>query len=104
MNQPPAVFNAIRLGTFPVPVIVNYDPHWPQRFWLEGFNNEDGNRLQGLSISCLLFQVLGIPIALKYGVWKTPAGLIPLYEIIPLWADLSPFFLAAGAKFCIGEC
>jgi hypothetical protein len=102
-DQPPAVQDAIRRGQFPVPVLVNYDPHWPRRCWLAGFNNEDDNRLHWMSFSFLLFQGICLPLALRYGVWKTSAGWIPLYKVIPLWAELTPFFLAAAAKFCEGE-
>jgi hypothetical protein len=103
-DQPPAVRDAIRQGRLPVPVVVTYDPDWPQRCWLDGFNNEEDNRIHWMSASFLLFQGICMPLALKYGVWKTAAGRIPLYKVIPLWAELVPFFLAAAAKFCEGEC
>jgi hypothetical protein len=102
-DQPPAFRDALRQGQFPLPVLVNYDPQWPQRCWLAGFNNEDDNRLHWMSLSFLLFQGLCLSLALWYGVWKTPAGWLPLYKVIPLWAELTPFFLAAVCKFCEGE-
>jgi hypothetical protein len=102
-DQPPGICDAIRQGRFPVPVHIAYDPVWPQRCWLVGFDNQEDNRLHWMSASFLLFQVICLPMALKYGVWKTEAGVVPLYKLIPLWAELTPFFLAAVAKFCEGE-
>jgi hypothetical protein len=102
-DQPPPVRDAIQGGRFPVPVPITYDPEWPQRCWLVGFDDQENTRLHWMSASCLLFQALCMPMTLKYGVWTTAAGRIPLYKVIPLWADLTPFFLAAVAKFCIGE-
>jgi len=103
-NQPQGVRNAVQVGRLPVPVLVSYDPQWPQRCWLDGFDNQEDNRLHWMSASFLLFQVLSMPLALQFGVWKTAGGAIPLYKVIPLWAELLPFFLAAMAKFCEGEC
>jgi hypothetical protein len=102
-GQPPAIRDAIQQGRLPLPVIVNYDPHWPPRYWLAGWSNEEPNRVHFMFMSILLFQGICLPIALKWGAWKTSVGWIPLYKIIPLWAALTPFFLAAVAKFCEGE-
>jgi hypothetical protein len=103
-GQPQAVRDALRPGGLPAPVLVTYDPDWPQRCWLAGFNNEEDNRIYWMEASFLLFQGLCLPLALRFGVWKTAVGRIPLYKVIPLWAGLTPFLLAAVAKFCEGEC
>jgi hypothetical protein len=34
---------------------------------------------------------------------KASAGSIPLITLVPFWADMVPFFLAACAKFAAGE-
>jgi hypothetical protein len=103
-DQPPPIQDALRQGRFPVPALLSYDRDWPQRCWLVGFNNEEDNRLHWMSFAFLMFQGFCLPVALKFGVWKTGAGIVPLYKLVPLWAQLTPFFLAAVAKFCEGEC
>jgi hypothetical protein len=102
-DQPLPIREAIRLARFPIPVHISYDHDWPQRCWIAKFDNEDGNRLYFLSLSFLTFQLVFLPLALTYGVWRTEEGVVPLYEMVPLWAQLTPFFLAAAGKFCIGE-
>lgn len=102
-DQPLPIREAIRLARFPIPIHISYDQDWPRRCWIAKFNNEDDNRLYVASFSFLLFQLIGLPWALKLGVWKTEMGVVPLYKMVPLWAQLTPFFLAAVGKFCEGE-
>jgi hypothetical protein len=99
----PAAVQAVAGRQFPIPVRVWYDPDWPPRCWLDGFNNQEDNRLHWMSLAFLVFQALGLPVALMYGDWRTAAGSVPLYQVIPVAAELLPFFLAAVAKFGEGE-
>lgn len=102
-DQPLPIREAIRLARFPIPVHISYDRDWPQRCWIAGFNNDNGNRLHDMSLCFLVFQLVCLPAALMFGVWKTGEGIVPLYKMVPLWAQLTPFFLGAVAKLCMGE-
>jgi hypothetical protein len=102
-GQVPAVRGAVERGQFPVAVQVRYDPAWPPRCWLDGFNNQEENRLQWMSLSFLLFQTLAIPVAVAAGEWRTATGLVPVYQVFPLAASLVPFTLAALVKGLMGE-
>ena len=68
-GQPPAIQDAIRQGRFPLPVAVSYDPHWPPRCWLDGFNNQEDNRLHWASAANLLFQGLCLPVVARCWAW-----------------------------------
>lgn len=102
-DQPSPVRDAILRGRYPLTVQVSYDPDWPQRCWLKGFDNQEDNRLHWMSAVFLVFQVLSIPYSLRFARWHVDSGWIPLYKIVPVWAELIPFFLAAGVKFFEGE-
>jgi hypothetical protein len=105
VDQPPPVRQAIQAGQFPLPTRIAYDPRWPARCWLVGFNNEENNRLHWMSASCILFQVLCnvMILALHYGTRNNRAGVVPLYNLIAPWGALTPFFLAALCKLLQGE-
>src|SRR5262245_20129842 len=64
LNQPPAVQDDLRQGRLPVPVVVRYDPYWPPRCWLAGFDNQEDNRIHCMSACFLIFQGFCMPVAL----------------------------------------
>ena len=102
-DQPAAMRGGIEAGRFPMPVVVSYDTEWPPRCRLVGFDNDENNRLYWASFSFLLFQGLCIPFAVKYAAVTTAAGVIRLYNVVPLWAELLPLLMAAIGKFFQGE-
>ncbi len=100
---PAPTVRAIQAGAFPLPVQIDYDPRRPERCWIDGFNNEDGNRLHWMSACCLLFQGILVPCSAVVGVWFVRVGSIPLYRVLPFAAAMVPFVLGAACKFLIGE-
>jgi hypothetical protein len=103
-DQQAPIQAAVAGGQFPIPVSVHYDPDWPPRCWLDGFNNEEDNRLYWLSMVFLLFQGIGVPIALLYGHPRLAGATVPLAQAVPAVAELVPLALAAAVKFAVGEC
>lgn len=102
-DQPPAIRAAVAGGQFPIPVTVRYDPEWPPRCWLDGFYNEEDNRLQWMSLVFLLFQVLGVPVMFVCARGRGGPGLVVWAQAVPALAELVPFALVAAAKFGEGE-
>jgi hypothetical protein len=103
-DQPAAIQAAVEGGQFPIPVRVHYDPAWPPRCWLDGFHNEEDNRLHWLSLVFLLFQGIGVPFALLYGHPRLSGAVVPFAQAVPALAELVPLVLAASVKFAVGEC
>jgi hypothetical protein len=81
----PETNNRIRRGQFGMPIRVSFDPRWPDRNWLtECGLARGGDKLSDYSLCVLLLQALCLPFVLLGGcVWRTPAGVVPMYEILP---------------------
>ena len=102
-SQPALVREAIQDGRFPIPVGVRYDPMWPNRCWLVGYDNEEDNRIHYMSLCFLFFQGLTLPLAMWGRYWPTSEGVIPVYKVYPLLTETGLLFLSGVAKLLEGE-
>jgi hypothetical protein len=102
-DQPAALRQAIEAEQFPIPVRIIYDPNWPSRCWLVGYNNEEDNRIHYMSFCFLFFQGLTLPLVMRGPYWTTSAGAIPLYKVYPLLTEIGVLLVAGVCKFLEGE-
>jgi hypothetical protein len=93
----PEAARRLRLGLFPIPVRIAYDPDWPDRNWLQELRAQRGDTLHDMSLVLVLVQVLVCLPRVVLGVcnWQTPEGVIPLYTILP-------FLVNVGTLFTVG--
>src|SRR5205807_1215355 len=70
-----------------------YDPTWPDRNWLAELGDNRSDRLHDVSLVTLLLQVLCLPLlALGKWTWRTPAGVVPVYKVLPLLVTVTALF------------
>ncbi len=83
----------LRLGLFPIPIRIVYDPKWPDRSWLAELRDQRGDTLHDVSLVVLLMQIFVIPfVVFSKGTWQTEAGAVPLYKVLPLLVTTATLF------------
>ena len=89
---------------FGVPIQVSFDPLWPDRNWLTECGHERGERLDELSLLTFLLQIFCLPfLVFARGVWRTSAGAVPVYELLPLLVLVFVFTLTIVAFAVMGR-
>lgn len=102
-DQPAPVQQAIQAGQFPIPVTIRYDPSWPSRCWLIGYDNEEGNRIHFMSLCFLLFQGVTLPLVMWGRYWPTSEGVIPMHKVYPLLTEVGILLVSGVCKLLEGE-